>query len=149
MHIPPPFYFASAFIAGMALDRWVPLPRLDAQWTTVRLAGSYGLMAAAMMAGGWAILRFLRHHTPVIPGRTARAMVTDGPNRVTRNPMYVGLFVLYGALSLRTNLLWPLLLAPLLWLLLNYRIVPGEERHLTERFGAAYVEYCQHVRRWL
>lgn len=149
MHIPPPFYFASAFVAGMLLDRWVPLPLLDAQWTPVRLAGSYGLMAAAMMAGGWAILRFLRHHTPVIPGRTAQAMVTDGPYRVTRNPMYVGLFVLYAGLSLRTNLLWPLLLAPLLWALLNYRIIAGEERHLTERFGAAYVEYCRRVRRWL
>lgn len=149
MHIPPPFYFATAFIAGMLLDRWVPLRLVGEDWLGLCVVGGYGLIAVAMAGGGWAILRFLRHHTPVIPGRTAQAMVTDGPYRLTRNPMYVGLFVMYGGLCLRTNLLWPILLAPLLWALLNYRIIPGEERHLSERFGAAFTEYCEDVRRWL
>ncbi len=148
MHVPPPFYFASAFGTGMLLDRWLPLRLLGEGLTGLRLAGSYALIAVAIAWGSWAILRFVRHRTPVIPGRTAQAMVTDGPYRVTRNPMYVGLFVMYGGISLRTNMLWPLLLAPLLWMLLNYRIIPGEERHLAERFGATFAEYCQRVRRW-
>jgi len=45
--------------------------------------------------------------------------------------------------------LWPLLLSPMVWVLLNFRIIPREEKHLDERFGTAFQDYRHRVRRWL
>jgi protein-S-isoprenylcysteine O-methyltransferase Ste14 len=149
MHIPPPTYFAAAFLAGLVLHQWLPLSLTGDTWNVPRIVIGYCAMALAAAWGGWAIVTFWRHRTPVIPGRPARAMVVSGPYRWSRNPMYVGLFVLYAGLSLRLDLFWPLVFCPLLWLLLNYSIIAGEERHLTERFGDAFQDYCHSVRRWL
>lgn len=149
MHVPPPVYFASAFGAAYALQRRWPAALLPDGWDGVRSLGGYGLMLLAGMMGAWGILTFWRHRTPVIPGRPARAMVTTGPYRFTRNPMYVGLFLLYTGLTLRLDSPWPLLFVPPLFLLLDGRIVPGEERHLAETFGAEYDEFRSRVRRWL
>ena len=48
-------------------------------------------MALALRCAGWAVVTFRRLGTPLTPGRTALVMVTGGPYRFTRNPMYVGL----------------------------------------------------------
>ena len=148
-HLPPPFLFAAAMAVGLWLHgRW-PLPLLPAGWVGARVLGGWALIAAAGGGGAWAIATFRRHGTTIVPGRPARALVEAGPYRRTRNPMYLCLFVLYGGLSLRVGSLWPVLLAPLVWLALQHWIVPGEERHLASRFGRDYEHYCDRVRRWL
>lgn len=149
MHVPPPVYFASAFGSAWWLHRRWPWDLLPDAAGVVGVAGGYGLMLLAGMLGGWGILTFWRHRTPVIPGRPARAMVTAGPYRFTRNPMYVGLFLLYTGLTLRLDSAWPALFLPFLVALLNGRIVPGEERHLAETFGAEFEQFRTRVRRWL
>lgn len=148
MHIPPPFYFAVAFTAGLFLHRRWPMPLLPDNTYALSLAG-YGLIGSALLLGGWAIATFWRHRTPVIPGRPARAMVTAGPFRLTRNPMYVGLFLLYTGLSLRLDSIWPFLFVPFLFALLNFIIIPGEERHLRQTFEQEFDDFCQRVRRWI
>lgn len=85
---------------------------------------------------------------PLAPQR-ARALVTHGVFRHTRNPMYLGmLLVLAGwAVWLGHALAW--LGLPLSVLLLTVLQIRGEERVLAARFGAAYADYRQRVRRWV
>jgi protein-S-isoprenylcysteine O-methyltransferase Ste14 len=84
----------------------------------------------------------------VRPDRSASALLTGGPFRFTRNPLYLSLALLHTGLALLANALWPaLMLVPVL-LLIRYHVIAREERHLLARFGPDYQAYRQAVRRW-
>lgn len=142
----PPILFLGAVVLGVALQwvwpihLWAALP--------ARIAG--GLLA--LMGGTMAIsaLRRLRcAGTHVHPGEPTTAIVSDGPYRLTRNPIYVGNTSAYLGLALLFNVFWPLpSLIPFL-LLLHWGVVLREERYLEAKFGESYRMYKAHVRRWL
>lgn len=75
-------------------------------------------------------------------------IITSGPYRFTRNPMYLGhlIFMLGLALSTGSKLGWAILLANLPWF--NSRVAEDEER-LRDKFGLEFDAYCQRVRRWI
>jgi protein-S-isoprenylcysteine O-methyltransferase Ste14 len=75
-------------------------------------------------------------------------LITSGPYRFTRNPMYLGhlIFMLGLALSTGSRLGWAILLGNLPWF--NSRVAEDETR-LRQKFGAEYDAYCRRVRRWL
>jgi protein-S-isoprenylcysteine O-methyltransferase Ste14 len=78
-----------------------------------------------------------------------RLLVTSGPYRITRNPMYLGgSLILLGETVLFESLI---LLAYLLfiWLAFHIFVVLYEEPHLGKLFGPAYSEYCRNVPRWI
>ena len=115
------------------------------------------MAVAAPVAGGSLCLlagsagNFLRHRTTVDPVRVERAqhLVVDGPNRLTRNPMYLGLagMLLSHAIARRS----PSAVIPLIgfvWLIDRYQI-PAEEAALAARFGQDYLDYKEAVPRWL
>jgi len=76
-------------------------------------------------------------------------MIEEGPYRLSRNPLYVGLLAFYLALALLVPTVWGLVLFPVAVLLLFRGAIRPEERFLHERFGAAYDDYTRRVRRWL
>ncbi|CAN5589295.1 isoprenylcysteine carboxylmethyltransferase family protein [soil metagenome] len=98
---------------------------------------------------GWSLWLFGRHGTGLLPGQETRAMIADGPYRVSRNPLYVGLLALYLALALLAATFWGLVLFPVAVLLVLWGAIRPEERFLHERFGASYDDYRRRVRRWL
>jgi len=75
-------------------------------------------------------------------------IVTEGPFRFTRNPMYLGhlIFMLGLAVTLHSYVALLLLVARAIWF---HRRVVADETRLTARFGAAYTDYCKRVRRWV
>jgi protein-S-isoprenylcysteine O-methyltransferase Ste14 len=75
-------------------------------------------------------------------------LLTDGPYRFSRNPMYLGhlIFMLGLALSAGSKLGWAILLGNLPWF--HSRVLYDEER-LRAKFGPAYDDYCRNVRRWI
>lgn len=149
VHFPPPFVFVAAFLLGMALDRWVIHFRFgDARWPLLPVAG-WVLIALGLFVMLWAILTFMRARTSVLPFRPATAMVTSGPYRLSRNPMYVGLTLLYVGLSLLTGMAWSLVMLPLALFALTTLVIRREERYLEAAFGAEYDAYRTHVRRWV
>ncbi len=92
---------------------------------------------------------FLKRGTSLIPGKRAEALVTSGPYRFTRNPMYVGMAFLYVGLALWLDVLWALAFLPVVLLVVDRRVIAPEERYLEARFGDEYRAYKQRVRRWL
>ena len=98
---------------------------------------------------GWSLWLFSRHETGLLPGQVTRAMIEEGPYRLSRNPLYLGLLALYLGLTLLTPTFWGLILLPLAVLLLLWGAIRPEERFLHERFGARYDSYTRRVRRWL
>jgi protein-S-isoprenylcysteine O-methyltransferase Ste14 len=78
----------------------------------------------------------LLHETGLLPGQATRAIIEEGPYRLSRNPLYVGLLALYLALALLAPTLWGLVLFPAAVLLVLWGAIHPEERFLHQRFGA-------------
>ncbi|MGI9083774.1 MAG: methyltransferase family protein [Aeromicrobium sp.] len=108
-------------------------------------------MGVALFAllGGGATRRFARAGTAVIPFRPSTALVTTGPFRFTRNPMYLGMAVLQAGLSLAFGLMWALAMVPVAVLAVDRLVIAREEPYLERRFGADYIAYKSRVRRWI
>ena len=144
--IPPPFVYVAIFLAGAVIERIVPLPAVP---------GMLARPVAALLVLGWAILfawsftRFRASRTSMLPVRPTTALVTNGPYRFTRNPMYLGLLFLYAAVALWFAFVWPLLLLPLVVWAVRAYVIGREERYLQRKFGDEYRSYQAAVRRWL
>lgn len=123
-YLPPPLATASAII-GLAL-----------------VAAGMGVMVAGALA-------FRRAGTNVHPGHPALVLVSTGPYRFTRNPMYLGFLLAFTGIGLLASLDWSLPLLPFLWLALHHLIVLREEAYLSAKFGAAYDAFLARTRRWL
>lgn len=142
----PPVWLALAMAAMAALHSTVPLATvLPLPWNRL----GYVVIAFAVALPTVSALRFRRRGTAVRPFREATTLVTDGPYRFTRNPMYLGLGGVALGMALCLGTASPLLVPPLFWLLLDRRFVRREEAFLRERFGASYDAYCGRVPRWL
>ena len=80
---------------------------------------------------------------------TNNKLVTAGPFRFTRNPMYLGLVVLSLGVAVATGAV-PLFVAPLLvFATANWVHIPFEEAKMRRQFGARFDAYTQAVRRWM
>jgi protein-S-isoprenylcysteine O-methyltransferase Ste14 len=98
---------------------------------------------------GWSLWLFRKHRTGLLPGQTTHALIEEGPFRVSRNPLYVGLLALYLGLALLAPTFWGIVLFPAAAVLLLWGAIYPEERFLHQRFGAPYDDYGRRVRRWL
>ena len=98
---------------------------------------------------GWSLWLFGRRETGLLPGQATHAMIEQGPYRLSRNPLYVGLLALYLGLALLAPTFWGLVLFPAAVLLVLWGAIRPEERFLHQRFGVPYDNYTRRVRRWL
>jgi protein-S-isoprenylcysteine O-methyltransferase Ste14 len=114
-----------------------------------RLALGWVLVLLFAIWNGWSLWLFRRHDTGLLPGQETHAMIEEGPFRLSRNPLYVGLLGLYVGLALLAPTFWGLVLFPAAVLLVLWGAIRPEERYLHERFGATYDDYARRVRRWL
>jgi protein-S-isoprenylcysteine O-methyltransferase Ste14 len=149
IHIPPPLLFLLSYIAGEGLERIAPLPL--SRLVSVRAAEVVG---ALFLAVGFIVVLisvtiFIAAKTTPVPYRCAAALVTWGPYRLSRNPMYVGVTLIYLGVAALRAVLWPVLLLPIPLAVLNTFVIPQEESMLRATFGRAYELYCARVRRWL
>ncbi|RWP70755.1 isoprenylcysteine carboxylmethyltransferase family protein [Mesorhizobium sp.] len=145
----PPLLFLAAFLIGFALDRLLRLPFPIAGIDLVYwiIGGSLMLIGFALFAAG--IRNFLRAETPVPTNEPTRVLVTTGIHGWTRNPIYLGMFLIYGGIGVAAQNMWILVLTLPLAILIRYGVVAREEAYLERRFGDAYRDYRQSVRRWL
>jgi protein-S-isoprenylcysteine O-methyltransferase Ste14 len=145
----PPLLFVAALLIGFVADRLLPSPFAVpggnlAGWV---IAGSLILAGVALFAAG--IRNFSGAATPVPTNQPTRALVTTGIHGWTRNPIYLGMFLVYVGIGLGARSPWILLLTLPLALTIRTGVVAREEAYLERRFGDAYLDYKARVRRWL
>ena len=92
---------------------------------------------------------FLRRRTAIIPFKPATALVTSGIYRRTRNPMYLGMALIYAGLAVLLNSLPSLVLLPLVIAIVHSQVIAREEAYLERAFGNEYVAYKGQVRPWI
>jgi protein-S-isoprenylcysteine O-methyltransferase Ste14 len=146
LHVPVPWVFVLTYLIGVGLEHIRPLA-LSIDWRHLTGVGDAVFVVGFALAG-WGWLTFRTAGTTTVPGQTSSQMVTWGPYRFTRNPMYVGLSVAYLGEAGILHHVWPVLLLPLTLVYVNRVVIPLEEAKLTEAFGEQYELYCGKVRRW-
>jgi protein-S-isoprenylcysteine O-methyltransferase Ste14 len=143
---PPPLIFLGSLAVGFALEAL--LPGSSVPDALAWIAGGAFLLAGLALL--YAFERsFQRHRTPANPWRPSTAIVTDGPYRLTRNPGYVGMALVYVGIALLSHALWVLAPLPLVLAIIDRGVIAREERYLERKFGQNYVAYKQRVRRWV
>ena len=93
--------------------------------------------------------QFARARTGIIPFSHASTLVTDGVFAWSRNPMYTGMLLTLTGIALLVNQIWAWAPLPVLFAILRWGFIAGEERQLQETFGAEYDAYRKRVRRWV
>jgi len=142
----PPVIYAGAFIMGYLTDRGFPN---NLGYETLRQVVGWVLVALGLALVGWAIARFVRARTHVDVRKPATALVTDGPYRLTRNPMYVAAALVYAGVAIAFAKIFILaFLIPCL-IVIDIFIIRREEAYLETAFGETYRDFCGRVRRWL
>jgi protein-S-isoprenylcysteine O-methyltransferase Ste14 len=149
VRFPPPLLFILGILAGWILDRyWHALPLSRYAHSSLEPFG-LAMLALGVILAGWGMMTFRRAKTAIIPHQSASQLVTHGPYRFTRNPMYTGLTIAYLGGAALINSAWPIILLPIVLLILIKTVISREEMYLTDAFGAEYTGYAANVRRWL
>jgi protein-S-isoprenylcysteine O-methyltransferase Ste14 len=144
--LPPPAIYVTGFLVGLGLETLAPMGGIPAPARFA--AGALGVVLWLYFDGS-AMVQFKRARTGLAPSSPNTALVTSGPYRLSRNPMYVGMALLYAGLALALDLLWPLALLPAVLLIVDRLFIAREEPLLEAAFGEAYRRYRARVRRWL
>ncbi len=142
----PPVYLLAAIAAMVALHFLFPGKQLlNAPW---RWAGAVPIVVGLGLVL-WVAAVFRRRKTTIKPGDVSSSLVTNGPFRVSRNPIYLGMTSILIGTALALGSLVPWLVVPVFVVLVGYNVIPVEEAMLAEAFGQSYADYRAKVRRWI
>ncbi len=142
-----PLLIAAIYLlAGLALHNLTPGPEI--------IGSSWRYLGAVLIAAGlwvflWAGLAFVRKGTTFCPEETPSALVTTGPMRISRNPMYLGIVLILLGNALLIGSIPAFLPAPAFFLTAQAFFIRQEEETLERIFGEVYLAYCRRVKRWL
>lgn len=144
----PPFVFLGSLLVGFVADWLLPLPIPLSGVEPIRWFGGLLIVAGVgFFAAG--IRNFSRAGTPVPTNEPTRVLATTGIHGWTRNPIYLGMFLIYIGIGIAALSPWILILTVPVAITIRYGVVTREEAYLERRFGDAYRDYKRRVRRWL
>jgi protein-S-isoprenylcysteine O-methyltransferase Ste14 len=128
LHVPVPWVFVLTYLLGVVLEH------VHHRTLSPTLA--------------WGLVLFGKAKTTTVPGKLSGKLVTWGPYRFTRNPMYVGLVLAYLGEAGLLKQIWPVVLLPFTVAYINWTVIPVEEAKLEEAFPNEYKQYRAKVPRW-
>ena len=143
---PPPVIYLTSLVIGLVFRALVPTPFLPRG-----LAFMLGaiLIAIAVWLSVWGVRVMHRAGTSEKTSLPTTALVTTGPFRYSRNPLYVSLTLAYLGIAVAAQSLWALALLIVVLAVVQRGVIDREERYLERRFGADYLRYKERVRRWI
>ena len=142
--LPPTFLFIYLILA-LLLHFFFPIRPISG---SPRILGTL-FIAFGLILNLWADSRFKKGRTTVKPNETPIKLITDGPFRFSRHPMYLGFVVLLLGVSFILGSLSCLLVPIIMFITLEIKFISIEEKQMEKAFGKKYLEYKNHVRRWL
>lgn len=142
----PPLLYQASIVLMVVLHFVFPVARV--------IDFPYNLIGIVFFVAGAALAihakRLFRNTgTPIKPSERPKAIHRTGVYAVTRNPMYLGIFVgLFGIALFLGSLIT--FFFPILFLaIMNFVYVPHEEKMLLDVFSTEYLDYKKQVPRWL
>lgn len=144
--IVPPVYLLASIGLMFVINKWLPIGNAvpdSWQWFSLILM-AFGLLMIFSSFG-----LFVKADTGVVPFDEAKALVTSGFYRITRNPMYLGMVLILVAAAVKAGSIGAWLPIPLFIAVIHFNFILGEEEFLEEAFGEPYLAYKAKVRRWI
>ena len=148
LRLPPPLIAAMVALLMWLIAVLIPvleLPAMTRSWPSYLIF----LMGFSLLIPS--IFSFKKFNTTINPTRPEQGsqLISSGVYRISRNPIYLGFFLLLigwglwlaSTLALLVSILFPALMT-------RFQIIP-EEQALETLFGDDYLAYKQRVRRWL
>ena len=147
LKLPPPVWALIYVLAGAAISwalGWPMAPGLPLP------PPGFALIVLGLIPPVSAFILFQRAGTEIRPTSPAnKTLVTGGPYRFTRNPMYLGMVVITLGIAVWVGA-WPMFAAPLaLFATANWVHIPFEEAKMRRQFPQDFDAYVRRVRRWI
>ena len=145
-NIHPPFVALFYIVVTMVLQRVITIPfEVPGILRTTGLA----LTFIGFMLGVGAFIEFRKARTTLDPHGSVKALVTGGIYRITRNPIYLGFFLMVVGFPLNFGSLWGIVAAPFYATTMSRLVIEKEEAYLEKKFKDQYTGYRSRVRRWI
>jgi protein-S-isoprenylcysteine O-methyltransferase Ste14 len=145
----PPLIYSAAVLVAWTLEQYDRFVWLDGAVAVAPMEAGLGLIALGFLIDIWAMVMLWRARTTILPNAGTRALVTKGPYRFSRNPIYIGNAIALVGLGVALRWGWLILLMPVVMAAIAWLAVANEEVHLERRFGEDWRAYTRKVRRWL
>lgn len=120
-------------------------------WSFSGWMGIIGILIA-LEAFGWigaSLYYFFQQKTSPNPISPASSLITRGPYRLSRNPLYLAFTSMSLSFALFSHSPYFLASGLVFWLITDLYTIPQEEKFLSERFKEEWANYIQQTRRWL
>lgn len=145
VRFPPPFAFAGTLLLGVAVGKLIGHHAFGRAFHNFGWVALFAGVAILMTAIG--LFKSAGIHTR--PWKTTDGLITDGVFKWTRNPMYLGMSLIYLGFALVLNSLVALILFVPLIVVIQREVIEREERYMEAKFGEPYRAYKASVRRWV
>lgn len=143
-NIHPPIVALIYMSLAIAMGWIVPIS-FPSYWKFIGL----GLVVVGFMLAFGAVNEFRKAQTTLDPHGSPKALVSNGIYCFTRNPIYLGFFLIVIGFPLYFGSIWGVIAAPLFAMTLSRLVIEKEEAYLAKKFGEAYTGYKSRVRRWI
>ena len=146
--IPPPLIYAAIFFLSILMQKIIPIDNSFFESQNATIAGIV-LIAIALLFILPALIKFAQSKNTLVTIKSATSLQTKGIYSLTRNPMYMGLLILYSGIAMLEGNWWTFIFIPLIIIIVQFYVIRGEENYLQRAFGEEYNAYRKKVRRWI
>lgn len=140
----PPIWAAGAALLAILAGRFVPLMRFESP---------RGLSILLLIAGFllilWSAYFFWKKRTSIEPHHKPTSLIVEGPYRLSRNPIYLGMYIGLIGVAFWVGAFSALIVVSAFPLIINVRFIRHEEAALLESFGPDAQGYLNSTSRWL
>lgn len=143
---PPPLIFLAGIVVGLGLEG---ILRADMGLDRTSLVIGLLVIAVSVVIAVWARRQFVKGGTSLRVEVPSEAILTTGPFRFSRNPLYVSLALLQIGIGIAADMAWIIVLVIPVLAVIRYGVIAREERYLERKFGEEYLRYKNSVRRWV
>jgi protein-S-isoprenylcysteine O-methyltransferase Ste14 len=147
--IPPPLFYICIFLLSFVLQRLYSIKQAFFFHSLIAIILGVIFILTSLIFSIPALLQFFKSKNTIVPIKPASSLQVSGIYSISRNPMYLGLLLLYIGMALIFGNWWTVFLIPVLVLLVHFLIIIREEKYLLRAFGSSYSEYIRKVRRWI
>ncbi len=142
----PPIWLLAHMVAAWLAAKLAPIASWDA--SILKWVGAAFIVDGVLIMA-WAGATMLAARTTVMPKRAPAALVTGGPFRFSRNPIYLGDALILFGWAVWLGALSPFLLVPSFMAVIHLRFIRGEAAGLKAAFPDEYAAWAAKVRPWI
>lgn len=148
VYIPPPLFYVLTFFVAVFIQSKFPINDSSFHLQAIKILGIVFIVISLFFLIR-SLRQFFQTKNSLMTIRPAFSLQINGIYNITRNPMYVGLAIVYLGITCFIGNWWNVILFPVLLLFVQEYIIKHEEKYLERRFGQEYLNYKYKVRRWL